>query len=289
MRQNLIRPFFLGIVFGGLVLIAITGCYTKPEKLSAEAREQNIEYLIQEGLHLWEQRSNPDMVRKSCQFLASAYEVTSPNLNLIEMLSRAYYFQAHYLTNDPVLQDSLYLRGAMVAEEGLSASLRGMTGSDSLTIEALLPFFTQEHIPVLYWWAANFGSYLLTKPVVQRLKKREIFENILHQMLVLNPNFYFGGPYRLFGVFYTRIPGVELDRAESYFNQAIDAYPDYFATKVLKARYYYTKTGDREQFHATLTSVIEADPTSIPDVMPENLLEQKLARSLLEKEHLLFE
>ncbi len=287
LRQSITLLTLSAMLFCGLLLTGTQGCYSKPE--NDIAREQNIDYLIQEGIHLWEQRTDPELVRKSCQFLASAYDVVPPDLNLIEMLSRVYYFQAHYLTTDPVEQDSLYLQGATVAEQGLAAALQGVTGTDTLRISELLPFITQEHMPALYWWAANFGSYLLTKPVIQRLESRELFENVLHQMLVLNPNFYFGGPYRLFGVFYTRIPGVELNRAESYFNQAIDAYPDYFATKVLKAQYFSTKTGNREQFHTLLTSVIAADPTAIPDVMPENLLEQKLAQSLLEKEHLLFE
>ena len=40
----------------------------------------------------------------------------------------------------------------------------------------------QEIIPVLYWWVANYSHFLLTKPVMERIGKREIIETALHSV-----------------------------------------------------------------------------------------------------------
>ena len=57
----------------------------------------------------------------------------------------------------------------------------------------------------------------------------------------------------------------------------------------MRAQYFHTKSGDREKFVQNLQFVLQADPTLIPEVSPENLLEQEKARRLLAKESALFE
>jgi hypothetical protein len=108
-------------------------------------------------------------------------------------------------------------------------------------------------------------------------------------MLTLNPNYFYGGPYRLMAVLYIRIPGIELSHSESYFTLALNSFPNYFATAVLKAQFYCTKSGDREEFRRLLTRIVEEDPSVIPEVYAENLYEQRTAKKLLAQEQLLFQ
>ena len=93
----------------------------------------------------------------------------------------------------------------------------------------------------------------------------------------------------MLGMFYIRLPGIELSKSKQYFDQAILTFPNYFGTKVLLAQYYYTKAEDREHFHRELQEVLLADPAQIPEIMPENLFEQGIAKQLLEQESSLFE
>ncbi|NQV38829.1 MAG: hypothetical protein HQ509_12590 [Candidatus Marinimicrobia bacterium] len=277
----LIFPIFV-------ILVIFQGCSHSRQTTSEEGLAKNIEYLINEGNRLWAQRNDPEMVTKARTLLTAAYRQQPDDLELSILLSRIYYFQSHYLTEDIAIQDSLYLLGKSIAEDGLRLSLNYEL-TDSISIQEMVKNTDPTHIGALYWWAANFGSYLLTKPVMVRMEHREGFEEILHHMLLINPNYFYGGPYRLFGVLYARIPGVDISRAESYFDQAISAYPDYFASKVLKAQFFYTKAGQREQFNRALNDIISADPTIIPEVMSENIFEQKLAKILLAEESMLFE
>ena len=58
---------------------------------------------------------------------------------------------------------------------------------------------------------------------------------------------------------------------------------------LMRAQFYYTKSGDRNSFVKDLRFVLNAEPTIIPEASPENLFEQELARILLSKEESLFE
>ncbi|HBR86892.1 MAG TPA: hypothetical protein DEA65_03520, partial [Candidatus Marinimicrobia bacterium] len=147
----------------------------------------------------------------------------------------------------------------------------------------------KKYINALYWWAANMGRYLSQKPVRMRLNNRELVEAVVHRILALDPDFFYGGPYRFFGALYARLPGVKLSRSADYFEQAIKSHPNYLGTYVLRAQFLHTKAGDQEKFIQDLEYVINADAALIPEVMAENLFEQKKAQFLLDEKEMLFE
>ena len=90
-----------------------------------------------------------------------------------------------------------------------------------------------------------FSPNCVGKPVLDRIKQRELLEVIMHRVISLDPGFNFSGPYRFFGSLYTRIPGIELSQSKTYFDQAITANPEYLGNKVLMAQFYYQKAGNR--------------------------------------------
>ncbi len=108
-------------------------------------------------------------------------------------------------------------------------------------------------------------------------------------ILSLEPGYHSYIPYRFFGNMYARSPGVEFSHSETYCTQALSANPEYLGNAVHMAEFYHQKSGNREQFHSMLNGVIEADPTSHPVIMAENLFYQDRARMLLSKESFLFE
>ena len=75
----------------------------------------------------------------------------------------------------------------------------------------------------------------------------------------------------------------------SNFDKAILGSPNYLGTYVVRAEYLYTKSGNRESFIKDLQMVLNADPTLLPNISPENLFEQEKAKRLLLKESKLFE
>jgi len=262
---------------------------------STKANKLDYEYLIKEGELYWEKRANPKSARMATLYFEKAFELNPQNFELTVSLSRAYYFQGYYIEIDPAKRDTLYLKGASAALTGFQNTAFFQSFDDTASIDNLKLQITAirkapvETIPALYWWAANFGRYLTTKPVLKRIESREIIETAMHRIATLDEDYYYGGPTRFFGTFYSRLPGVPLDRAKSNFDQSLSDSPDYLGTRVLRARYYHTKLGNQDLFEEDLNYVINADPSILPDAMPENLFEQEKAKELLKHTSILFE
>ena len=262
---------------------------------STNANRLDYEYLIKEGELYWEKRANPKSAKMATLYFEKAFELNPQNFELTVSLSRAYYFQGYYIEIDPAKRDTLYLKGASAALTGFQNTAFFQSFDDTASIDNLKLQITAirkapvETIPALYWWAANFGRYLTTKPVLKRIESREIIETAMHRIATLDEDYYYGGPTRFFGTFYSRIPGVPLDRAKSNFDQSLSDSPDYLGTRVLRARYYHTKLGNQDLFEEDLKYVINADPSILPDAMPENLFEQEKAKELLKHTSILFE
>jgi len=263
--------------------------------IKSKTNRMNFESLIKQGKAYWEKRANPKSAKMAVLFFEKAIELNAQNLELAVSLSRAYHFQGYYIEIDPAIRDTLYLKGANAAITGFKKTAYFQSFSDTASVDnsklqiSAISQAPVETIPALYWWATNIGRYLTTKPVLTRIESREIIETAMHRIATLDEDYYYGGPTRFFGTFYSRLPGVPLNRARSNFDQSLANSPDYLGTRVLRARYYHTKLGNRDLFEEDLNYVINADPSALPDAMPENLYEQEKARELLKHTSILFE
>ena len=80
---------------------------------------------------------------------------------------------------------------------------------------------------------------------------------------------------------------MQASRAE--FAEGIRRFPDFFGTRVLFAELYATKARDPDTFRTQLRYVIDAPATAVPEVTPENTIEQRRAKALLARYTELFE
>ena len=255
----------------------------------------NADSHINQGNAYWGKRASPKSAKLAVLFYKKAFELNKTDLMLAASLSKAYYFQAYYVESDLSKRDTLYLKGAESALRGFENSTFYQSFSDTskfennkMKLEAIkkAPI---ETIGVLFWWVNNQGKFLINKPIIDRISSREILEIAMHRISILDEDYYYGGPTRFFGMFYSRLPGVPLDRAKLNFDQSLLDNPNFFGTRVLRARYYHTKLGNRELFEEDLKFVINGDPSLLPDAMPENLFEQDKAKELLNNTTILFE
>ena len=255
----------------------------------------NADSHINQGNAYWGKRASPKSAKLAVLFYKKAFELNQTDLILAASLSKAYFFQAYYVESDLSKRDTLYLKGAESALRGFENSTFYQSFSDTskfennkMKLEAIkkAPI---ETIGVLFWWVNNQGKFLINKPIIDRIGSREILELAMHRISTLDEDYYYGGPTRFFGMFYSRLPGVPLDRAKLNFDQSLLDNPNFFGTRVLRARYYHTKLGNRELFEEDLKFVINGDPSLLPDAMPENLFEQEKAKELLNNTTILFE
>jgi hypothetical protein len=255
----------------------------------------NADSHINQGNAYWGKRASPKSAKLAVLFYKKAFELNQTDLILAASLSKAYFFQAYYVESDLSKRDTLYLKGAESALRGFENSTFYQSFSDTSKFEnnkmklEAIKIAPIETIGVLFWWVNNQGKFLINKPIIDRIGSREILEVAMHRISTLDEDYYYGGPTRFFGMFYSRLPGVPLDRAKLNFDQSLLDNPNFFGTRVLRARYYHTKLGNRELFEEDLKFVINGDPSLLPDAMPENLFEQEKAKELLNNTTILFE
>jgi len=276
-----------------IVTILLINCSSLPTKQNTDT--MNVTSLINQGNAYWGKRVDHKSAKLAALFYKKAFEINKADLYLAASLSKSYFFQAYYLESDLSKRDTLLLKGAKSALEGFENSKFYQTfldttkfGVNEIKLEAIkkAPI---ETISVLFWWAINHGNFLINRPVIDRINSREMLEVAMYRISTLDEDYYYGGPSRFFGMLYSRLPGVPLNRARLNFEQSLLGNPNFFGTRFLRAKYYHTKLGNRELFEEDLKFIINGDPSLLPDAMPENLFEQERAKELLRDATILFE
>jgi len=146
---------------------------------------------------------------------------------------------------------------------------------------------TREVPPMFYWWAAGAGYW---KECLNRTSRLINFihplrgKKILERMLEIDPSWDGGHPYYAWAVRYSALPrllGGDLEKAEEFFDKAIEAGPNWLYIRHGRAKYLHTKKKDRKAFREDLQWVIEQDPHKADSPYPANVLFQKEAKEML--------
>ena len=269
---------------------------TNPNIELENAQSQNIEFLIEQATNLWEKRSDASAVKQANYFLGLAYNVKKTSTEITDLYIKCLFFQGMFLEEDNDKKDSLFLKGSEVAKNSvfnddtfIELVQNSAIGDSTFKILSALSEAPKELVASMYWWATNKLWYLNSKPAIERINQRELLEVIMHRVISLEPNYDYGGAYRFFGVFYSRIPGVELSQSKTYFEKAISSNEAYFGNQVQMSEFYYQKSEDKTSFIEKLEYVKSLDASISNSNMPENLYYQKRANKLLLQQDTLFE
>jgi hypothetical protein len=144
-------------------------------------------------------------------------------------------------------------------------------------------------VPVLFWTASNWAKQIdLNRDDPVRLAQMSSVEVLMQRVYELQPDYYYGGPYLFYGVYYgSRSPmfGGDFDKAELNFNRARAVTDNkLLIIDVLQAEYLERQRLDQDQFHSLLTSVINTPVGTFPEMGLVNQIARERARYLLDKE-----
>ena len=289
--------FFLPILKNLILLICtFTSWQCSSQVVQLEnAKAQNIDFLFEQAQNLWDSRIDSNAIRKANYILGLAYEEESSNTEIIKLYSKTLFFQGMFLENDKDKKDSLFYKGSEIARKAVLNNksfillLNNTIGDSSFKVLSALSNASMDLVPAMYWWATNKLWYLNNKPAIERINHRELLEIIMHRIISLDPNYHYGGAYRFFGVFYSRIPGVEISQSKTYFEKAISSNENYFGNKVQMSEFFYQKSENKPSFLTQLQQVINLDTSIYSEMMPENIYYQKRAKNLLNQQDTLFE
>lgn len=139
-------------------------------------------------------------------------------------------------------------------------------------------------IEAIYWDAVNQGKWANAKGKVKVLFMKDKVKRMIERVLTLDEKWWFGAAHRYLGAYFSALPtfaGRDLAASKAHFEKSLAIAPDFFATRVLMAEYWARNANDRRTYRVELERVIAASPDSIPEVAPEQRIEQKKARKLL--------
>jgi tetratricopeptide (TPR) repeat protein len=210
------------------------------------------------------------------------------NAKTLARLSRAYFLLAESFMT-PTGENGTTLK---VYDKGIAAGERAMVAASpefanrvhaGESVESALAVMPRGGQAALYWYASNLGRFVSSDVTTAAMYKDRIHA-VMQRVLEIDPEFFCAGAHRYLGAFYARAPaflGGSLERSKDHFDRAIAIAPHFLDNKVLLAEFYASKTEDRDLYRRLLTEVTEADPTILPDLVPEQTLAQRRARALL--------
>jgi tetratricopeptide (TPR) repeat protein len=235
---------------------------------------------------LWKQRDDPPKARQALALYRRAFAADPANAELGTRLARAFHFVGYYVETDPLVQDTLFLRGVETGERvlALNASFQAIYRKAEDEARALTAL-DNNWINPIYWTGMNYDRWLCGKGRLVRYRNKQRVEAYMARVKALDPNFFYGAVPRYFGVLPTqgRAPFVDIDNAKHEFDRAVELAPNFFGNQRIYAETYAVKKKDRALFKKLLEQVINGNPNALPDVAPENKFEQAVARDMLKR------
>ncbi|MCB9678886.1 MAG: hypothetical protein H6737_27540 [Alphaproteobacteria bacterium] len=245
--------------------------------------------LVTEADALWEERVDVAKLEMALKKYEEAHTADPANRHALVRLTRGWYFygDGHASDNDTKVErwgKAIEWGAKCLAlnEEFANRVNSGEKEKDAVTVA------TKDDVPCLYWTASALGKWGKAQGLAKTLKHLPTVKAYMSKTEELDPQYYHYGPARYWGAYYAALPsfaGQDLDKSKQYFDAAIEGAPYYLPTQALRAEFWAIPAQDPKQFKADLEAVIAADANAKPEasVTPENTLEQKKAKDLLEK------
>lgn len=172
----------------------------------------------------------------------------------------------------------------------LALEARGLTDPVSKPFEQFEKDVTtrgEKDVPYMFWAATCWGNWIrLNLNSMAAVAELPRVEALMKRVLVLDEQFYYGGPHLFMGIWFAsrpKIAGGDLAKAQLHFEKALAFSGEKFLmTRVYYADQYARKTLDRDLFIATLEKVLGIPADNTPELTLLNTVAHKKAKQLLE-------
>ncbi len=233
----------------------------------------------------WEGRGEKAQLEEAIKLYEQMIAANPADRDSLARLARGYYFLANGHLSDEAAIIEAYDKGAGYGEQAMATNAAFKKAiADGEPDEKALKLLTKDEAPGLYWAYSNLGKWAVAKGFTTVLKYKNKLKAFVDRVVELDPQFFYGAGDRGLGAFYAKAPsfaGGDLGKAHQHFTRSLEIEPNYLGTKLLIAEYYATKKQDKKLFTKILQEVIDADPSVLPDIVPEQKADQEKAKRLL--------
>jgi len=261
--------------------------------------------LVGEGDRLWADRLDPGRLAAALSRWEAAVAIDDGDWATYARLARGYFFQADAILGFQASggrypygthADPAAIRRYREAHRrGLAAALRGMAARSpeleqrleaGIDMDRAVVVLGTDAAALIYWYVANLGRWAQGGGVRALLRSRGVIVGCLSHLRRVDPGYFYGGADRLLGVYFAAAPSIvggDLDQSRVHFDAALRRGSAYLGTAVLAAEFLDRKARDRASFEARLRGVLARAAQSAPELAPENEVERRKARALLDR------
>ena len=236
---------------------------------------------------LWlEDRGSQPGLEKAVDALRLVVADEPGNQEALSLLSRALFTMADGYPSEEDGGLALFEEGVTVGERAMACDPQFKARVDQGEKPGDATFSLQtDDLASLYWTAMNLDRWSQLKGGLTRAKYKGYVAQMMTHCLALDETAFQAGPRRFWGAWYSRS---DVDRSREFFEKARAISPDCFATYVSYAETYAVQVRDRELFMKLLEHVLAQPVDVLPAIEPEQRIEKKKARTLLDQTDDLF-
>ena len=215
------------------------------------------------------------------------------NVELLANAAQGFYGYAFGFVElaDRQRAEALYARGFEYGKRGLRRLGVDIDFASAVPgdIDKAVAGLGNKAVPLLFWTASCWAKQIdLNRDDPARLAEVNSTERLMHRVLELQPDYYYGGPYVYYGVFFgSRAPmlGGDFARSEQNFASAnAVTQGKLLMVDVLQAEYLERQRLDQQRFRQLLTRVLETPVGSFPEMALANQIARVRANYLLSME-----
>jgi len=252
-------------------------------------RTGDVTELLEKAQNQINEADTEDKIREFIKTYESVLEIDPYNYEALWSLGRWYSVIASAYADDKEEKKKYYLASIRCCEQGMytNPQFRDLVDRGEKLWDACRVLSNREMGAMYYWYASRGGYWLECMNPISRMIQlihAGRVKKVLTRMMETDPTWAGGHPYCAWAVRYAILPklmGGDLKKAEEFFDNAIEAGPNWLYIKLGRAKYLHTKKQDKEAFKRDLEWVIAQDPHEADSPYPANVWMQAEAREML--------
>jgi hypothetical protein len=274
-----------------LLLSALAACSTGQmvARTSVSIMDGNIEAMNRETDLVLAEAAMPANIK----LIEGLINEDPGNLELLASAAQGFYGYAFGFVElaDRQRAEALYARGFEYGKRGLQRLGVDIDFASAVPgdIDKAVAGLGDAAVPLLFWTASCWAKQIdLNRDDPARLAEVNSTERLMHRVLELQPEYYYGGAYLYYGVYFgSRAPmlGGDFARSEQNFASASAVTQGkLLLVDVLQAEYLERQRLDQRRFRQLLTGVLNTPLGSFPEMALANQIARARAEYLLSRE-----
>lgn len=273
-------------------LMLLAGCISVPKPGQVENMDEAASGItLEQADAAYQSASNADEVMEVIRLFDSILASDPDNLTAILRLSHLYIYKGAVLETKGSKKKEAFVEAMAYAEKAmmLMPEFREKIQNDVEVWDAVA-VLDKTYVSAIGFWSIalfyQFDECLNTAVKPLNLKWIRRAEQMLNVAYQLEPGWGAGQLDFSFGIIYLmpEAVGGDIEKSKTYFDKAVNAYPDWLINRWGRARYYYKKTGETEAQMEDLAWVLQQDAEKAPGPLFWNLYFQAEAERLIENQ-----